>query len=586
MQLIRRFRLPALLCALAVLLCELASRPYAEMGVSDDGPYVLIAQKLAATGHIVYNGWASPLLGWQLYLGATFIKLFGFSFTSLRMSTLLVAVAVAWLLQRTAALAGVNERNAALGTLALVLSPLYLMLAVTYMTDIFGLFAVVACLYGCLRALRTSTDRAAVAWLCFAVACNGVFGTARQIAWLGILVMVPSALYLLGRRGTWRARQRVLLAGGAATLAGALFILACMQWFKRQPYIMPEHLIPPAFPVARTFLKLAELFLDIPFLLLPVAALFLPQIRGAGRRTLALAVVVSVGYALLVLLIPPRPADSTAALLEPIYRNLGDWVGIHGIHEGVRLQGRPPVFLYPWMQGLVTFASLGGLIGLAVCLLPSTRRRVADAGPPTGVTWRELGVLLGPFVLAYTLLLVPRAATFTMFDRYLLELLVAALILATRYYQESISPRLPRTMVLLIAIMAVYGVACTHNMFSLYRARLALAGEVRASGLPDTSVDYGFEYNFGTELRHANHLNVDVIVTPADAYVPAPPLPAGTCDMFWHDYTPHIRPVYGVSFDPNACYGLAPFAPVHYSRWPYRAPGTLYVVRYVPAAKE
>ncbi|MGC9198735.1 MAG: ArnT family glycosyltransferase [Acidobacteriaceae bacterium] len=569
-------------------MCELISRPYAEMGVSDDGPYILMARHLANSGHIAYDGWASPMLGWQLYLGAAFIKLFGFSFTTVRMSTLLVAVATAWLLQRALAIAGINERNATLGTLALVLSPLYLMLSVTYMTDIFGLFAVVICLYGCLRALQAPTDDAAAAWICLAVACNAVCGTARQVAWLGILVMVPSALYLLGRRGAWPKRQRVLLAGGAATAAGALFIFACMQWFSRQPYTMPEHLIPRVLPVAHALRELAEFLLDAPFLLLPVFAVFLPPIRKAGRRALVFAATLSLGYALLVFLALHRPGYTTTTLLEPTHRSLGDWVGIHGIHEGIHLQGEPPVFLYPWMQEVVTFVSLGGLLGLAVCLLASVRRRAANAGPPAAVTWRELGILLGPFVLAYTLLLVPRAASesFGIFDRYLLEILVAALILVTRYYQESISPQLPRTMILLVAVMAVYGVACTHNMFALYRARLALAAEVRANGVPDTSVDYGFEYNFGTELQHANHLNVDLIENPADAYVPAPTLPAGTCKMFWHDYTPHIRPVYGVSFDPNACYEAAPFAAVHYSRWLASRPGTLYVVRYLPPTKK
>ena len=49
--------------------------------------------------------------------------------------------------------------------------------------------------------------------------------------------------------------------------------------------------------------------------------------------------------------------------------------------------------------------------------------------------------------------------------------------------------------------------------------------------------------------------------------------------MFFFEKTPDIHPVYSVSFQPNTCYGPAPFAPVHYSRWPYRTPGTLYVVR-------
>ena len=92
------------------------------MGICDDGPYILMARTLAATGHIVYNGWATPMLGWQLYLAAAFIKLFGYSFTTVRISTVLVAMALAFLLQRTFVRAGITERNATLGTLALRLS--------------------------------------------------------------------------------------------------------------------------------------------------------------------------------------------------------------------------------------------------------------------------------------------------------------------------------------------------------------------------------------------------------------------------------------------------------------------------------
>ena len=177
------------------------------------------------------------------------------------------------------------------------------------------------------------------------------------------------------------------------------------------------------------------------------------------------------------------------------------------------------------------------------------------------------------------------ATTLYLFDRYLLGLLLVALICLVRYYQERIQHRLSVACALLVVLMAAYGVVVTHNMFSFYRARVALAAELRAHAIPDTSVDNGWEYNFGVELQHATHLNYPTIAVPAHAYIPAPPLPAGTCSMFWYDFTPHIHPLYGVSFDPNACYGPAPFAPVHYSRWLARTPGTLYVVRYTPTAR-
>ena len=576
MQLIRRFRIPALFCAFAVLICELISRPFAEMGISDDVPYILMARTLATTGHVVYNGWAAPMLTWQLYLAATLIKLFGFSFTTVRMSTVLVAVALAFVLQRTLVLANITERNATIGTLALVLSPLYLVLSVTFMSDITGLFAIVICLYGCLRALQSSTSRAVVGWLCFAVLTNALCGTSRQIAWLGILVMVPSTLWLL------RAQRRVLVAGAAAILTGVVFIFACLHWLKHQPYSVPEHIIPPSFPIAHTVSQLTALFLDVPFLLLPVFAIFLPCIRK--RRPLLIAALCILFFGFLFLAIyPSHLRGYVSGLIEPTMRGGGDWVSIHGIHEGHNLHGTPPIFLNWEVQALLTIASLGGLIGFILSLL-HTRKSLHHAFVSTRTSWKQLGTLLVPFTIAYTLLLIPRATSF-IYDRYLLPLLIVALICLIRYYQEQVHLRLPLTEILLVAAMAIYGIAVTHNQFSLYRARVALAAELRANGIPDTSVDNGFEYNFGVELQHASHINLEAIAVPAGAYVPTPPLPPGTCPMFWHDETPHIHPLFGVAFDPNACYGLAPFAPTHYSRWLAASPGTLYVVRYTPTAR-
>jgi hypothetical protein len=91
MRYVRRFHLQAIFCGLAVLVCELISRPFTTMSVCDHGLYILITQTLARTGHIAYNGWAASMMVSQLYLAVVFIKLFGSSFTTVRMSTLLIA---------------------------------------------------------------------------------------------------------------------------------------------------------------------------------------------------------------------------------------------------------------------------------------------------------------------------------------------------------------------------------------------------------------------------------------------------------------------------------------------------------------
>ena len=559
------------------------------MGICDDGPYILMARHLARTGNVVYNGWAAPMLGWQLYLGAAFIKLFGFSFTTVRMSSLLVAVCMAFVLQRTLARAGINERNATLGTLAFVLSPLYLMLSVTYMSDTDGLFAVVLCLYGCLRSLQAPSERSTIFWLCFAAAANAIFGTSRQIAWLGILVMVPSALYSLaqvgvpGWRGKLRERRRVLLAGSAVTLVGAIFVFTCMEWLKHQPYTIPERLIVrrgEEFDVSR---QVMGAIFDIPFLFLPVAALFSPELRRSVRSTVTALSLVCLAYVSVPLAAYQlRGRFQFPRLLEP---SMGDWASQYAGYAGQLGAGHGPAFLCFGERMALTIVSLGGLLGLGL-LLSRPREDSSELAGSGSIRWRQLCLLIGPFVAAQTLLLIPRAGSDAgLYDRYLLEPLAVALPWLVRLYQERVQVRMPTVALPLVATWAIYGIVTTHDMFSLYRARVALAAELRASGLPDTSVDYGWESNLLTEIDRSGHTNDPQVEVPLHAYAPAPPLPVGSCLMLDYDFTPHIRPLYGVSFDPHACYGPAPFAPVHYSRWPYRTPGTLYVVRYLPSSQ-
>jgi len=327
--------------------------------------------------------------------------------------------------------------------------------------------------------------------------------------------------------------------------------------------------------------------LEFPFLLLPIMVLFLPEVRKTNSRGIAILCTLVCGYLFLV----TYPSDFRAIVRNLQEPTSQDWVNAYGGYE-ILANGTHTIFLYPWMQALLTIAAFGSLIGL-ICSLVSSRRISPVQVSVRRLSWKELGTLLAPFTIAYTLLLISRAVTiaslggyYVIIDRYALGLLVVALICLVRYYQERIQPQLPLASVLMVGIMAVFGIAITHNMFSFYRAREALAAELRAAGIPDTSVDNGWDYNMIVELEHADHINTPDIELPAHSYLPTPPLPAGTCPMFWYDKTPHIRPLYGASTDPDACYGLAPVPPVHYSRWLADERGsTLYAVRYTAPPK-
>jgi hypothetical protein len=575
MTTLQRLRLPALFCCLAFLLCVIVTHPSAEMGICDDWSYILTAQKLAATGHLQYNGWATAMLGWQLYLGAAFVRLFGFSFTVVRMSTLFVAVLTAFFIHRTLARVGLSARTATIGTLAIIFSPVYMMLSVTFMSDIQGLFALVLCLYSCLRALQATAARSITAWICCAVFANTLCGSARQIAWLGVLVMVPCTLWLL------RSRRSVLFIGIAANLIGALCIFAAMQWFKHQLYSIPEHLLPKSFTVMNVLWSMVHLVLDIPFLILPLAALFLPELRKYSRRTLALFAAFAILYFLAtrhLWHINPNP------LLEPA---LFDWVNVHGIFEGVGLFGTglfgtPPIFLPVSVQIVLTVVSVASLFCILASLLRSRTSpglhpdSASSSQAAAAISTRQLAVLLGPFTAAYLVLLIPRANESHLVDRYLLPLLVLVAIILLRFYQTYIHPRIPAASLVLIGVYAIYSIAVTHNLFSFYRARIDLATELHSAGIPDTAVDTGWEQDAWVELQYAPNINDSRIINPANAYTHMRTRQSGQCSIA--EAFPHITPRYAISFDPNACQGPTAFAPVHYSRWLASQPGTLYVV--------
>ena len=583
MPLVLKYRVPALFCAGAVLACELISKPYAAMGIGDDGPYILVAKNLAATGHIHYNGWSAAMLCWQLYLAAALIKVFGFSFTTVRVSTMVVSVASAFLLQRILVRCGISERNAVIGTLALVLSPMYLLLSVTFMSDIHGLFGIIVCLYACLRALQASNDRASIGWLCFAVAADIAVGTSRQLTWLGVLVMIPSALWLL------RAHRRVLLTGAAATIAGFLAIGACLIWLRHQPYTTPGTYGISHVPWLYIIASFVRFFLEFPFLLLPISGLFLLAIRKSRPRTIVL-ICGSLAVFMLFATYPSHLRGYFNLFLQPTLRDaLGcDFITIYGAYESLS-QGLPHVFLPLWVQGLLSVVSMGGLIGLVLSFF-ATRRPEEVARETVRPSWSQLGILLGPFAAAYTGLLIYRAVavandyTGVLFDRYSLGLLLVALICLVRQLQDRVESRFSVGGIAFIAIMAAYGVALTHNTFALYRARVAMAAELRAAHVPDTSVDNGWEYNLLVELRHTPYINNPSIASAANPYIPAPAVPAGTCTMIHRNDTPHVQPIYGVTFEPGICAGAAPFAPIHYSQWLAPEPGTLYVVRYADSS--
>ena len=284
-----------MLCALFSTACVLATRPFAAMGFIDDWSYIKSAQVFASTGHFVFNGWAAAMLGWQIPLGALFIKIFGFSFTAARFALLPIAMLAVYLFHQVLVNFGITPWNAAFGTLTLALSPAYLPLSFSFMSDIPGQFVVILCIYLCQRAVLARDARSTILWLAAAAATNVAGGTVRQVTWLGVLVIVPCTALLL------RKRPGVLVATAVLWILSLPALMRIMRWFHHQPYSFPETTL--AYHITIHHLhhmeqQLLRLFVCFVVLLVPLLAGWLiDRLRqGAGARIrLAIALAVAVG---------------------------------------------------------------------------------------------------------------------------------------------------------------------------------------------------------------------------------------------------------------------------------------------------
>ncbi len=153
-------RRDAALVALVTVVAVLAAWPFADMPFNDDASYAMTVRQLARTGHLTYNGWATAASIAHAVYGAIWVRLAGpFSFDLLRVSTLPLAAGAVALCHLIGRRAGLRPPFAALAALTLGLSPLFVPLAGSFMTDVPGLFYTLLSLYALARAADAPARR-------------------------------------------------------------------------------------------------------------------------------------------------------------------------------------------------------------------------------------------------------------------------------------------------------------------------------------------------------------------------------------------------------------------------------------------
>ncbi len=562
-------QLHALLTATAFLLAILAAHPFVEMGVNDDWSYIRTAQLMAHTGHFMYVGWAVEPLGWQILLGALFIKVLGFSFTAARLSTILIAVWCAYLTHRLMHRLGITEWNATFGTLVVVLSPVFLPLAPSFMTDVPGFFAILVCLYCCIRALQARSVRASLGWLAFAAVSNILLGTVRQISWLGILVMVPATGWLL------RKSKPLLPVAIGLWLMGVAAIFSFLRWFAMQPYSLPEKIggEPTGLhALAKAGGTQVLLALTLALLALPVTAMFPVvdlKLKAAGwfrRLAVSLTLTATAAAAILAvsLYLRARLGHLPEHFLMPW---LGNTITIRGSWDN-EMVGTHPVVLNVWVRALVSVVTIFctcSCICILIDLIRTQRRKIIFASIPT----TPLLILLGSFLTAYGVLLLPRATFHVVYDRYLIPPLLIVIILLLLVYQSNFAPR--GRVIGAVAMMSygLFAIALSHDFYALGRARVEAASTLQKAGIARTNIEGGFEFDAWTQLEQWGYINQPDIVNPPGAFHRPARYTFTSCKAVFTRFpeeVPAVDPRYVLAYD-QTCFKPSNFAPLAYRTW-------------------
>ncbi len=436
--------------------------------LSDDWSYAYTVRHLASSGEIKFLPWASPSMVAQIWYGAFLSVVFGFSFELLRASTVVMAVAGVAAFFLVARRLTASGPAAALATAVFALCPLYVNLAFTFMTDVPALAVSLWAVYFYLSGL---TERRPGYLFLGAVAAS----VALLIRQQGALVVVAAAIAALAAPG-WSTRER---ARGLALIVA----LPALVFAGYHAWLFGVHGAP-----AGTSIRFGELLALSPLtianggfrtlcylglLLMPVAVALLPALLGSRRRSLGVAVLVLAACAVFLYL---REGALMFYLTNILY-DLG--VGALTLRDTLFL-GLPPDIHggTPLALGLTIISAVAAGVLVTAWMDTDTR----DRSPETILPLALLAVATAGALLQVGFYL----------DRYVLPLVPFAL-LVTLVAQPKLRPG--RVSVALLAVLAWYAVAGTHDYMAWNRARHVGIEHLRSRGVSVKETDGGVEYN-------------------------------------------------------------------------------------------
>ncbi|MBI5093278.1 MAG: glycosyltransferase family 39 protein [Candidatus Hydrogenedentes bacterium] len=474
-----------------VLLTVSVVSPRGDFPLNDDWVYTKSVQLLLEMGNTSGHPFAAASTIAQVLWGALFCKLFGFGFTTLRVSTLVLSYAGMWAAARSALALGLTRGPAILCGALVFVSPLVLSLSYTFMSDVpFLAFAALSGLFY-LRALGKPTV-ALVFW-------GSVFGVlsclTRQFG-----VMIPAACGAVAALSIVQRRYRVtgpMLATFFGVWTAGAVILLYLQITKEPGLVIPAGPVPAswALRVLYTFRYAATAVCYLGFFFAPLApaALGAMLCRHGRWNTGRLAALVFTCLAITALLWSDGPRRLPELGIGNMLFDLG--VGPMTLSDSYLGYSWMPVrIVTAWWPIMIAAVLTAGLLVLCAVdtALDAVRASRLDDRAAAHSRQKLFLLLWGAAMLACPWNpWLPKA-----FDRYFVAAVVPLALLLGQAALRCYSTRAIGAAVLGGALMYVFSVASLHDYLGWNQARWAVIRELQEKlQVPPDKIDGGFEYN-------------------------------------------------------------------------------------------
>lgn len=447
-------------------------RPVGEFPINDDWAYSKNVYNLTENGKFVVDTWPAMNLISQTLYGSIFTSVFGFSFTVLRFSIVLLAVLATLVLYRIAGrLSGNNRLLGFLISAYFCFNVLFFPLAFSFMTDVFFMSFMIFAMHQALVYKETGSyfSYAAFILFCIVAVLNRQHGLILPVLIVGAIldreklsvksVLMITVPFLL----VWLAHDKYrhfLTANGIAN---------GLQHFEHlQEYLKTSNL-------SMHLLRLASTLLDTGRLLFPVVLLLLIL----NRKQLRLKdVLFFCGWLILFSGLTyigwdMYPSCNVANLLST-----GPYL----------LKFENPaqeVASYPLLRIVLLACALIGLSGAAFLLIKWEVK--------TSISGQSLFFRIGSFT-ALCVLLLFIVLNKSYFDRYtLLPAFLVTILLIQRHYP--ISGKMAVTGIFIFGCIYVLNVMRVTDFFNWQKKRWEAINYLHHKGVTAAEMDAGFEYH-------------------------------------------------------------------------------------------